>query len=208
MRTLVANHNEMPSRKETSVTMKSFARCYFNTRLVGTLLAGLLLASGCATLNGTPDTPEATVHRFCQLDLEGARLSSSTYPEVQPLVTWKGEPGLGTMYAVSGYTVTGSKTNGARAEVTVKYNVLGRFGVPWVRQNVDSAVDGSTVTFHLVRRGDTWKIDGPVAPPHVRPGALARVIRSWPQAGTAGDDHRLHPTLRLLDSLSKKAPSK
>lgn len=162
----------------------------------------LVLTAGCATTHVTPATPEEVVGRFCQLDLEGARLSSDTWPRVVPLVTWERQPDTDPVYLVSGYEVGAGRIEGERAEVPVRYEVIDRIGVPWKEAEGDLE-SSSTVTFELVRERGVWKIAGPAITPRTSPESLARVIRTWPQTGFGGNtDSRLQDTLRYLDSLS------
>lgn len=175
------------------------------TKSVCLPLAMALLLAACATTVHVPATPEDTVQRFCRLDFEGARLSSDTYHRIDPLVTWKEQVDMDPVYLVRGYEVGGSKIEGDRAEVPVKYDLISRLDVPWHPGHPDLAADlaaNAEVVFRLVRHRGAWKIDGPAITPHASPEALARVIRSWPQTGYNGYDERLRGTLEYLDSLS------
>jgi hypothetical protein len=146
------------------------------------------------------------VRRFCLLDFEGARLSSDTWPEVEPLVAWETAPDADPVILVSGFEVGEVRGAGEEAEVTVRYAVLGSMGVPW-KAPAAVAVDeegGETVTFRLVRESGVWKVAEPAPPPHSSPEALARVLRSWPQTGFGGNtDSRLQDALRYLESLRR-----
>jgi hypothetical protein len=178
-----------------------------SARLVTVAALGILALAGCATTNRTAASPEDTVRRFAQLDFEGARLSGSTYDKINPLVTWKEQKDTDPVFVVTGYEVAGSKVEGDRAEVTVEYAIVDRLDVPWKPGKPDKAQDireNTNVTFQLLRKGGTWRIDSPAMTPHVSPEAIARVIRTWPQMGYNGYDYRLDPTLEYLDSLKSK----
>lgn len=178
-----------------------------SARFVTATALGMLALVGCVTTGGTAASPEDTVRRFAQLDFEGARLSGSTYDKINPLVTWKEQKPTDPVFIVTGYEVAPAKVEGDRAEVTVEYKVVDRLDVPWSPGSADKARDiqeNTNVTFQLLRKGRTWRIDSPAMTPHVGPEALARVIRSWPQMGYNGYDYRLDPTLEYLDSLKSK----
>lgn len=176
---------------------------FASARLIVVASLGLLIV-GCVTRGEVTASPEDTVRQFAQLDFEGVRLSGSTYDRIGPLVTWKEQIDTDPVFIVKGYDVAGSKVEGDRAEVTVKYDVVDRLDVPWHPGKPDMAGDirdNSVVTFQLVRQGSKWRIDAPKMTPHASPQAIARVIRTWPQMGYNGYDYRLDPTLEYLDSM-------
>ena len=69
------------------------------------------------------DTPSEVVRKFCQFDFEGARLSSKTYSDIVPLISYPEEPGWDTVISITGYTIKKEKIFGNNAEVIVEYNI-------------------------------------------------------------------------------------
>ncbi len=168
------------------------------------VLAGV---AGCATRGDSPATAEETVRRFCELDFEGARLSSDTDYRVKPLVAWSRTPDTDPVYLISAFEVVDSETTGDRARVTVRYDVINVMGVTWKAPEAPNPAirmdgDGNrTVDFTLEKQRGAWRIVAPELTPHASPKALAQAIRKWPQAGRRNNDSRLNETLRYLDSL-------
>ena len=56
------------------------------------------------------DTPAEIVHKFCELDFAGARLSSDRYETITPLVAYTEEPGWDIVIGITGsYGKTSTK---------------------------------------------------------------------------------------------------
>jgi len=113
------------------------------------LCLGLLFGLGCATRAEQPAlAPEETVRRFCQLDLEGARLSSDTQGAIEPLVAWVQEPAPDPVCLVKGYEVGTADVKGDRAEVPVRYEIIDWIGAPWKGATQGAGLEtGDAVTF-------------------------------------------------------------
>lgn len=164
------------------------------------VIGALTLLWGCVTSPQPGLSPEEVVQRFCELDYDGVRLSSDTYARIRPLVTWREPTAMDPVYVISGFTVGDASVSGDAAEVAVQYDIIRRMSVPW-KPAADDLSEPGAVTFRLVRKGAGWVIDSPRLTPRSSPEALARVIRSWPQAGWNNNDSRLTETLEYLESL-------
>ncbi len=109
-------------------------------------------------------TPEAIVHKFCELDAKGTRLSSETFNNIADLITWP-EEGGDEMIIINGFTVGKATYKDNKAIVPVHYNNLGStdffdFSPPkrsWANPYV----------YKLILKNGHWKIDEPVSAPHV-----------------------------------------
>ncbi len=167
------------------------------------VIVALTLLPGCVTPSEPGLSPREVVQRFCELDFDGARLSSDTYGRIKTLVTWRKQTDMDPVYVISTFTVGDPVMVGDVVEVPVHYDIVRRMSVPW-KPAADDVTDPSSVTFRLVRKGEGWVIDSPMLTPRSSAEALARVIRSWPQAGWNNNDSRLTETLEYLDSLDQQ----
>ena len=132
-------------------------------------------SSSARPLAQLPGTASQLLQAYCALDFGGARLSSTTFEKVYPLITWEDEPGWDAIKLVDGFTLGAPRASGNRIEIPVIYEVVGtadgaqvtRFGTRL-----------ETVKFELEPAGGTWKITGPIIPPHVSLAAHERVVAS------------------------------
>ena len=105
------------------------------------------------------ESPSEVVKRFCQLDYEGARLSSETYSAIQPLIAYPAEPGWDTAVGIKGYALKKEMINGDVAEVMVEYEI----DQIWPEGDLPSRQE----TFKLVKYGPAWKIQEYIMYPRV-----------------------------------------
>jgi hypothetical protein len=139
------------------------------------VLAAATALAGCSREPGTPRntlaTAEETVRAYCDLDAQGARLTSTTWPQVLPYIAWTEEAGFDRAIVISGFTIgTVQKKGDKDAMVTVEYRVLGAVSGDYVagRRN-------ETVRFRAARTDRGWKITEPdFMPPHVGVKAMVK----------------------------------
>jgi hypothetical protein len=112
--------------------------------------------------------PAKVVKEFCQLDYEGMRLSSHTYPAVRHLTTIEESEGWDTVVIIDKFDVTNTVITDNTAEVTVVYYVLGTADGDGLKET--KAV--KTVTFKLGKNSKGWKITYPDLEPHISKDAL------------------------------------
>jgi len=122
-----------------------------------------------------PNTANQLLEAYCALDFDGARLSSTTFEKVDSLVAWEQEPGWDAVKLVEGFTLGAPQASGNRIEIPVIYEVVGTADGPQVTR-FETQLE--TVKFELESAGGTWKITGPIIPPHVSLAAHERALAS------------------------------
>jgi len=120
-----------------------------------------------------PGTASQLLEAYCTLDFDGARLSSTTGTQVWSMVAWENEPGWDSVKLVEGFTVGAPKASGNRIEIPVIYEVVGTAVGPQITR---FGKELETVKFELESVGGTWKITGPIIPPHVSLAAHERAL--------------------------------
>ena len=154
--------------------------------------------------------PRGVVDKFCRLDFTGARLSSASFAEVQPLIVWFDESGWEPGWAtgsdtatiVSGYTVLSADQKEDKATVRVSFDVVGRMGPSGLVVEEKS----ETVDFRLVRLGGVWKIQGPAIEPHPSVRTMIEHIGELlERARSAGDFARVNELEGLLRRLKQRS---
>lgn len=109
-------------------------------------------------------SPSETVQQYCQLDYDGQRLSSASWPRVAHLVSWQVEPGWDMATGVTGFRITSEMVDGNSATIQVLF----------------FAATNKTVEFTLQRNGNIWKIVSPAHQPHVSQKLLCEPVhRGW-----------------------------
>lgn len=119
-------------------------------------------------------TAGETVKAFCDLDGEGARLTSATWSQVLPYIAWTEEAGWDRTVVIAGYRI-GSIINRSEnlSMVTVEYEVAGNLS-----QDYLPAKKNETVVFTVQKTSEGWKIKSPdFMPPHVFIKPLLRHLR-------------------------------
>ena len=68
------------------------------------------------------------VAQYCRMDYAGARLNSSEWPRIQPLVAWRSNPDFPLFMVTSRFDVSDEvdSTRG-KYELTVRYRLLGKY---------------------------------------------------------------------------------
>jgi len=98
-----------------------------------TILAIDALAQFGVPLNHTdpklePVTVRELVARYCRLDYAGARLNSTDWVKLQPLVAWQANPDYSLFMATSRFDVdTDLVPEHGKYQVTVHYRLLGKY---------------------------------------------------------------------------------
>ncbi|CAB1076125.1 hypothetical protein D1AOALGA4SA_3923 [Olavius algarvensis Delta 1 endosymbiont] len=105
------------------------------------------------------DTPAEVVRKFCELDFQGARLTSDGYETIQPLIAYPAEPGWDIAIGIKGYEIKSEKIQGNKAEVIVEYDI----DQSWPP---DLNVCNPEV-IEIVRSKDIWKIEKYIDYPRV-----------------------------------------
>jgi hypothetical protein len=122
--------------------------------------------------------PISVVDRYCEKDLNGARLSSDSWRKsrISELTIWgNAEPGWDYAIIVGGYHVEYNMNSINIAKIHVTYEVLGVItSTDWYaaissgQSNHISRAWSDTV-FTLTRTNNQWQISAPQMPPHVAP---------------------------------------
>lgn len=139
------------------------------------VVAALVILSGCSKDSGVPKntlaTPEDTVKAYCELDANGARLTSTTWVKVLPYIAWSEEAGFDRAVVISGFNIGKvQKKNDREAMVTVEYQVLGT-----VSGDYTSARKTESISFKVSMTNRGWKITEPdFMPPHVLARAMTK----------------------------------
>jgi hypothetical protein len=131
--------------------------------------------SAARSLANLPDSASQLLEAYCSLDFDGARLNSSTGKQVWSMVAWEHEPGWDAVKLVEGFTLGAPKASGNRIEIPVIYEVVGTAVGPQVTR---FGKELETVKFELESAGGSWKIVGPIIPPHVSLAAHERALAS------------------------------
>jgi hypothetical protein len=105
------------------------------------------------------ETPSDVVRKFCQLDYEGARLSSVTYKKIIPLVAYPEEPGWDIVIGIRSYEIKKEQIQRNKAEVIVVYD-LERSWPPGIRPNNREVIK-------LVKVDGVWRIEEYITYPRV-----------------------------------------
>lgn len=105
------------------------------------------------------DTPIDVVRKFCQLDYEGARLSSEGFKKLQPLIAYPDEPGWDIAIGIRSFKIKSENIHGNKAEVVVEYDI---------DQSWPPGLDiGNTEVVELVKSNGIWKIEKYIDYPRV-----------------------------------------
>jgi hypothetical protein len=137
------------------------------------VMTAIVILAGCSKDSGLPKntlaTPEDTVKAYCELDANGARLTSTTWMKVLPYIGWSEEAGFDRAIVISGFAVSkAQKLSDREAAVTVEYQVVGT-----VAGDYTAARKTESIRFKVAKTDRGWKIMEPdFMPPHV----LARTI--------------------------------
>jgi hypothetical protein len=113
----------------------------------------LLFSTGAFS---SPITRE--VEKYCDLDLNGARISGINYAEMRKLMAWtedQDEPGWDCFRIVADYKILNEKVKGPSAKVIVEYNVLAHFCSNY---ELDRNKYREEISVDLVKKNNTWKI--------------------------------------------------
>ena len=107
-----------------------------------------------STANASGGSPSETVQAYCQKDFDGVRLSSKTWQQVVPLITWEHEQGWDVVTGISEFKITSEEISGDSAKVQVQF------------LNKSGSLDESIIV-QLRNKSGQWKIIPPMYQPHV-----------------------------------------
>jgi hypothetical protein len=132
------------------------------------VMAAFMLLTGCSKDSRMPQntlaTPEETVKAYCDLDANGARLTSTNWSKVLPYISWSEEAGFDRAVVIAGFSIGKvQKKSDKESTVTVEYQVLGAVSGDYV-----TGKKTESVQFKVLKTGRGWKISEPdFMPPHV-----------------------------------------
>jgi hypothetical protein len=148
-----------------------------------------------------PKSPEEVVRQYCDLDFEGARLSSEGFSKLAGLYSWPGEPGWDRLTVIKRFHVNGAKQIDARhAVVPVEYVQVGTLGDAFTPSEKTE-----NVRFRLIKKGSDWLITSPIIQPHVSPSAAMHHIEGLIR--DEGEESRAKWAKALLDLKSLEPTS-
>ncbi|HUN86146.1 MAG TPA: hypothetical protein VMU48_17330 [Terracidiphilus sp.] len=133
--------------------------------------------AGQPTISSDKTSPVSVIRKYCELDLEGARLSSENpnADEITALATWRIEPGWDTSVVVSAFEIENTSLGPKESRVTVRYVVLGKmFGA----KVAPAQQHKELVTFVLKESSGGWLIERPLIAPHVSVSAAISALKS------------------------------
>lgn len=171
--------------------------------------AFLSLFSGCTSKPHTPTnslkTPEEVVKVFCDLDANGTRLSSLTWSNILPYVTWPDEATESAVVVITAYNLTNINKADNKAEILVEYKIVGKY---WDRK----FTPGSTtekVHVNVIKTDSGWKITNlGTTVPHIYPQVFLEGLESRAAAAEKDRDTESLKQLRKDISLAKKIVGK
>jgi hypothetical protein len=140
-------------------------------------------------------SPEEIVLRYCLMDAKGKRLSSDSWDNIRPLITWGDEPGWDTAIVLFNFRIVSTKIDGKKATVVVQYHNLGTTDtVDFKPLDKDEIIE-----FELVSDNGIWRINGPVNVPHVLPGAAIKHLQNL-EAAEAARKSQLESVIKKIES--------
>ena len=167
--------------------------------------ACIALLSGCKSKPHTPTnslkTPEEVVKVFCDLDANGTRLSSLTWSNVLPYVTWQEEATESAVIVITSYYLTGTSKTDSKAEILVEYKVVGQY---WDRKFTPSSTT-EKIPVNINKTDSGWKITNlGTTVPHIYPHVFLAGLESRAAAAEKDRDAVSLEQLRRDVSLARK----
>jgi hypothetical protein len=156
-----------------------------------------------------PPGPAQTVDKFCRLDFDGVRLSS-THPSTAEFARliggegdWPDEP----VKIVAAFRLLSVRENQDAAAVKVEYKLSGQLRGALEADRMSLERRSENVEFLLFRTEGLWKVKVFDLPPHVSTPALRDHIRDvMKDDEKQGDSHRRDLLQRLLLRLGSTGP--
>lgn len=160
-------------------------------------LVVLLVSGGCCSGENVLH-PRDIVEKYCRFDFEGGRLTSETWSQGAPFVTWEEEAGWDTIVVVAGFEVVSVKEETNTAFVAVNFSVRGRLETAerFVEENRTE-----TVTFQLRQTDKGWRIESPLIAPHVSARRITQHLNNL--IGVEKDPSRRARLQVVLEQLEK-----
>jgi hypothetical protein len=142
-------------------------------------------------------TPEEVVRVFCDLDASGTRLSSSTWWDIVPYITWREEAMESAVVIISGYNLTHINKAEHKAEILVEYKVVGKY---WDRRfSPGSSIE--KISFNVIKTDTGWKITNlGTTVPHIYPQIFLAGLES--RAATAAEERDTESLEQLRKDIS------
>ncbi len=167
------------------------------------MTVSLCLASlfGCKheprTYSNSLKTPEDVVKVFCDLDAKGTRLSSLTWWDILPYITWQEEAMESAVVVISYYNLTLVKKTAHKAEILVEYKVLGKY---WDRRfKPDRPTE--KIQVNVIKTDTGWKITNlGTTVPHIYPQVFLEGLES--RAASAEKEHDTESLAQLQKDIS------
>lgn len=157
----------------------------------------------CNAFSSEKILQDEIVQKYYTSDLNGIRLGTYSDENFEKLYSWQYEPGWDYAFIVDEVNIYNTKklSNGS-ASVEVKYHVIGILD----GDNVNTYEFYEIVNFILVNEGSSWKIKGPIIPPHISITAaikqLEEIIRVDGEADKARAKKLQYTVVRLKDMLA------
>jgi hypothetical protein len=125
--------------------------------------------------------PAEIVKKYYIADLNGVRLSGNTYSTIKHLILWENEPGWDSMFIANEVRIYGTKIiSDTETHIEVRYHIIGILAGDMLH-----AFDFTEViNFILVKKGEQWKIKGPIFLPHVALSSAKKHIEKLVQSNT------------------------
>jgi hypothetical protein len=151
------------------------------------LMTGILfLSASCTRQEGLPRntlaTAEETVKAYCDLDANGARLTSATWNKVLPYISWSEEAGFDRAIVIAGFAIGQVQMKSDREHIVpVAYQVMGT-----VAGEYAAGRRTENVRYRVARTDRGWKIMEPdFLPPHVLADVMVRHLTETQQSEMA-----------------------
>lgn len=134
--------------------------------LLRTLFTITIISTPCHSSQNDP--PINIVNKYCELDYNGARMSSETYDPIDRLKSKYEsgdilEPGWDSFYVISGYRVGKTYTSGNKTIVEVEYDIEGIDSYPHFERFDLTAIE----RFHLVKVNNEWRVEDIINLPRI-----------------------------------------
>jgi hypothetical protein len=143
--------------------------------------------------------PEEIVNKYCIADLNGVRLSGNIYSAIKPLILWKNEPGWDSIFIANEVKIHDTKIiSDIETHVEVRYHIVGIL----TGETLFDFDFTEVINFILVKKGEQWKIKGPIFPPHVALSSTKKHIAKLIQSSNTEDKTIIRKYKRIMERLN------
>ncbi len=186
--------------------MLSFRRVVLSIAFL--INASFLLAQFPVGINHSDDSLPAQmrelVSKYCRTEYEGARLDTSSWSKIQPLVWWRSSPEYSQIDVISRYEVDSEpESSHGKYMVGVHYRLLGIYDMAngYVPEPAGATQD---VSFTVTNENTEWRIaDAENTYPHPSRAAMLKWLNDKIAGATdAAAKARYQEALKLLQAQS------